>query len=145
MDITFNIPHVFHPGSSRDDNADALRALLDCLIRLNQVCIRSHAPLGLDHSGVRYGRTDIWDTIPALYQRGYGDCKSLTAALIAEYRLKGIECSPVFRWSDNPNGNGDVLYHILVMKQTRTSVEFEDPSKRCGMRDDEMSYFQGHY
>jgi hypothetical protein len=145
MDITFNIPHVFYPGSSRDDNADALRALLDCLIRLNQVFIRRHAPLGLYHSRVVYGRTEVWDTIPALYDRGYGDCKSLTAALIAEYRMKGIECSPVFRWIDSPRGDGAVLYHILVMKYgAGGNIEFEDPSKRLGMRANENAYFRGY-
>ncbi len=138
MDITFNIPHVFHPGSSQEDNAYALRDLLDCLIQLNLVYLRSNAALGLYHSGVRYGRTQIWDTIPALYERGYGDCKSLTAALIAEYRMKGIACSPVFRWIERGDGSGAVDYHILV----QTAKGFEDPSKVLGMGQNENAQFR---
>lgn len=131
MQITFNLPHVFFPGSPRDEDADALKALLDCLIQLNQDFLRKHSVPALYRSGVFYARTEIWDTIPALYSRGFGDCKSLTAALVAEYRMRGIDCRPVFRWIDGANGSKN--YHILV--QTREG--FEDPSKVLGMGQNE--------
>lgn len=135
MDITFSIPHAFYPGSSLELNAYALRALLDCLVRLNLVYLRAHAPLSLYHSGVRYGRTQIWDSIPALYERGYGDCKSLTAALVAENLHHGIQCAPVFR--SNPRSDGSKVsdYHILVQLG---DGRFEDPSKRLGMNADAL-------
>ncbi len=136
MDITFNVPHVFYPGSSHDENADALRILLDGLIRLNLAYLRHHSVPALYQSGVVYGRTEIWDTIPALYARKFGDCKSLTAALIAEYHVKGIEARPVFRF--NPRRDGGLDYHILV----QTGNQFEDPSKVLGMGRDENKHFR---
>jgi hypothetical protein len=76
---------------------------------------------------VRYGRTRVWETIPALYQRGFGDCKSLTAAYIAELQKRGMQADPVFRWIRTPEGGTD--FHILV----QTIRGFEDPSKVLGM------------
>lgn len=135
MQISFDLPHVFFAGSHPEDNAHALRALLDCLVTLNQAYLRNHAVAALYRSGVVYGRTKVWDTIPALYARGYGDCKSLTAALIAEYRLQGKACSPVFRWRERSNGVRD--FHILV----QCGDTFEDPSKVLGMGRDENRWF----
>jgi hypothetical protein len=86
---------------------------------------------------VVYGRTKLWEPIPALYQRGYGDCKSLTAALIAQYRKKRIACEPVFRWVRKPERQGETDYHILV----HTDKGFEDPSKVLGMGADENSNY----
>lgn len=129
MDITFSIPHVFYPGSDQDENAYALRALLDCLVRLNRGYLRSHSVPTLYRSGVRFGRTKEWDSIPALYAKKVGDCKSLSAALIAEYLEQGIPCRPGFRWI--PGSNGQMLYHILV----QTANGWEDPSKKLGMLD----------
>lgn len=136
MDITFNIPETFDPSSPGDLNASALRALLDCLIQLNRAYIRAYSPLGLYHSGVRYGRTKVWETIPALHERGYGDCKSLTCALIAEYREQGKAAVPCFRWIKNERGGTD--FHILV----QTNEGFEDPSKELGMGKDENRWFR---
>lgn len=139
MQITYNLPHVFFQGASKVENAQVLRILLDALIRLNEAFLRNHAVPGLYQSGVVYGRTQIWETIPALYARKYGDCKSLTAALIAEYRRKGIKCEPVFRWvgAKDPDRQGETDYHILV----QTAKGFEDPSKVLGMGRNENAYF----
>lgn len=135
MQITFDLPHVFFPGSDSEENAYALRALLDCLISLNRAYLRNHAVPALYQSGVVYGRTQVWDTIPALYQRGFGDCKSLSAALIAQYREAGKECRPVFRWVEKRNGVKD--FHILV----QVGRVFEDPSKVLGMGQNENAHF----
>lgn len=136
MKITFDLPYVFVPGASEADNAFALQKLLECLIHLNMGFLRAHSVPSLYRSGVVYGRTDDWCTIPSLYRLGYGDCKSLTAALIAEYRMQGIMCNPVFRFI--PNREGACDYHILV----QTSAGFEDPSKRLGMGQNENSWFR---
>jgi hypothetical protein len=127
MQISYDLPHVFYPGSSEEENAYVLRGLLEMLIYQNLGFLRNHHVPSLYSSGVVYGRTKIWDGIPALYKRGEGDCKSLTAALIAEYRKSGKRADPVFRWKTRPDGYKD--YHILV----RTKDGFEDPSKVLGM------------
>lgn len=127
MEIEFSLPHVFEGRSTDLDDGRALRVLLDALIRLNLAFLQSHSVPTLYRSGVRYGRTKIWDTIPALYARRYGDCKSLSAALIAEYLTKGVQCKPVFRFATNKDKSKD--FHILV----QTASGFEDPSKVLGM------------
>lgn len=137
MQITIDIPFAFYPGSSLEMNAEALRILLDSLVELNLVYLRSHALPNLYRSGVRYGRTQVWDTIPALYARKYGDCKSLTAARVAELRLAGIEARPVFRYNYRQDGSGSFDYHILV----QTPEGFEDPSKILGMGQNENRWF----
>lgn len=131
MDITYNIPHVFYPGSSLDENADALRILLDGLIRLNLAYLHHHSVPPLFKAGVVYGRTEIWDSIPALYQKKFGDCKSLTAARCAELRMKGVDAKPVFRFNPRLNGGG-LDFHILVQNP---DFSFEDPSKVLGMEE----------
>lgn len=135
MQITFNLPHVFNPSSSPLDNAYALRALLDCLINLDLAFLRLHPAPPLYKAGVRYDRTSWWETIPALYARKFGDCKSLSAALIAQYRRSRIPAEPVFRFVTNTDGSTD--YHILV----QCPSGFEDPSKVLGMGADENARF----
>jgi len=145
MQITFELPHVFSPSASAEENAYALRALLDCLINLNVAYLRSMVRKGvavppLYQSGVVYGRTTVWDTLPALYLRRYGDCKSLSAALIAQYRMRGIKADPVFRFNPRKDGSKALDFHILVQLGNGT---YEDPSKRLGMGTNELAWFQG--
>jgi len=128
MVIVFDLPHVFNPSAQRGENARALRVLLECLIALNRAHLLNHAERPLYRAGVVYGRTKEWQTIPALYKLGYGDCKSLTAALITEYREAGIPANPVFRWVINRK-TGFRDFHILV----QTDSGYEDPSKVLGM------------
>lgn len=140
MIFALDLPHVFNRNASRDENAAALRALLDCLIALNTAYLQEHNAAPLYESGVRYKRTNTWSTLPALYMRGYGDCKSLTAALVAERRKMGIPAAPVFRWV--PNSTGGISYHILV----QTPQGFEDPSRALGMGSNENGMLaQGDY
>lgn len=156
MHITFNVPHVFNVRASDVDNARALEAFLGCLVNLNIKHLQLHPEHELYKSGTRYGRTKLWEPIPALYKRKLGDCKSLTAARIAELRLKGIKCMPVFRF--HPRGNGMKDFHILVMfptynealkahaygadiQRTDLGAYFEDPSKKLGMGTNEVAKF----
>lgn len=151
MVISLDLPHVFYPGSNQVENALALRIMLDTLIRLNQEFLRYHRVRPLYQSGVRYGRTQIWDTIPALYKRTYGDCKSLACALVAERLNEGRQAGAVHRWihrcrfceypmvqgfcpahGKGPNVEGATDYHILVVNE---KGEFEDPSKVLGMNE----------
>jgi hypothetical protein len=135
MQIVFDLPHAFGLYANEDENARALRALLDCLTALNEGYLRFHNVMPLYKSGVRYGRTREWDTIPALYQRGYGDCKSLACALVAEYRKQGKIARAVYRWNERVD-NGIHDYHILV--QTADG-QYEDPSKILGMGANEFA------
>jgi len=138
MLISFNLPHVFNGTAPAEENAWSLQALLDCLVTLNRAYLRTHAVPPLYRSGVRYGRTSFWEPIPALYKRGYGDCKSLSAALIAEYQMAGIEAKPVFRWVKRSDGTSGTDYHILV----QTAKGWEDPSKVLGMGQNEWKWFR---
>lgn len=145
MEICIDIPHAFGQRSSDVQNAYALRALLDCMVDLNDAFLKltPNVPRLYD-SGVVYGRTKVWDTLPALYRRKYGDCKSLASALIAEYRRQGIEAVPVFRWYRNKKGGND--FHILVMVPGKNGYDrklFEDPSAKLGMGRDEVRKFYG--
>lgn len=137
MEITFDLPHVFHPEASREENALCLQSLLEMLIQINMIYRQRHAVPELYRSGVRYAKTQKWLTIPALYRDRKGDCKSLTAALVAEYRLANVFARPVFRFIERKNGNGILDFHILV----QTSTGFEDPSKMLGMPHSEIEKF----
>ncbi len=131
MDITFNIPHAFSPSSPEDENSDVLRVLLDCQVRLNLAYLRSHSVPALYRSGVVYGRTIVWESIPAILSRGYGDCKSLAPWLIAELLSQGIPSSPVFRFVRRNDGSNELDFHILVMRED--NQQFLDPSRELGM------------
>jgi hypothetical protein len=135
MIIAFNLSHLFNAGSADVSNARALRSLLECLTEINVQYLQEHPGFDLYQSGVRYGRTTLWETIPALVARGYGDCKSLTCALIAQYRVKGIQARPVFRFVKNQVGGRN--FHILV----QTMKGYEDPSRVLGMSDNENQWF----
>lgn len=140
--VVWNLPHVFNPNTPEVDNAWALESLLDCLIALNCSYLRYGGNVRIPklyQSGIYYKRTQIWDTLPSLYQRGYGDCKSLTAALIAQYTQQRIECAPVFRFIRRPDGSGSLDFHILV----QTAKGFEDPSKVLGMGKNEVAPIHG--
>lgn len=144
MRICFDLGPIFERQSSDVQNAFALRSMLDCLIRINVSYLKfaqKRVPR-LYASGVRYGRTDVWDSIPALYDRKFGDCKSLTAALVAEYYMQGIESKPVFRFAISQQRVRN--YHILVMVPKMSGYDkklFEDPSRKLGMGADELKYF----
>ena len=135
MEIAFNLPHVFGADSNSRDDAYALRTLLDCLVEINLAYLRHYPVPSLYRSGVVYGRTVLWEPIPALYHRKYGDCKSLSAALVAQYLMAGVNCRPVFRWAQRNDGGKD--FHILV----QVGNTFEDPSRKLGMGSDEVRKF----
>jgi hypothetical protein len=140
VNIEFNVPHVFSNRSSRTEDAEVLRVLLESLIAVNRVFVRHHTVKSLYRSGVVYGRTREWDSIPALMVRGYGDCKSVTAWRIAELREAGITATPVFRFMLRDNGFKD--FHILVkIIDKNNKTIWEDPSKALGMGQNENAHF----
>lgn len=136
MQIVINLENVFKPGANQVENALSLQNLLEYMIRENMNFLRRHPETpSLYRSGVIYGRTTWWEPIPALFRRKVGDCKSLTTALCAEYRLQGIWCRPVHRFYHRADGNTD--YHILL----ETETGWEDPSAILGMGAHENSRF----
>lgn len=134
--IAIQLPHVFLPGSSPEENADVLTALVESLVLIDRIYLRRRPGLPrLYDAGVRYARTDDWLPTPVLYWQKYGDCKSLTAARIAELREAGKQALVTTRFRESPGG---CMWHILVQTGPGT---FEDPSKKCGMPEDEWSMF----
>ena len=149
MQITFNLPHAFEPNSTKVANAYTLHAMLEMMVAINIAFLREHPKTPpLYESGVRYGRTLIWEVIPALYLpnkrrwvgRYYapgelggaqlGDCKSLGPARAAELRLSGRKCIVEHRFRDRPNDDGRLDFHILLL----TDSGYEDPSRVLGMK-----------
>lgn len=118
--VVFKIDRAFSPRASKETNARALEVLLAALCALDRLWLTSRRPLPLYSTPVYYARTMVWDTIPALYSRGFGDCKSLSACRVAELREAGTWCRPVFRFQGSPSAT---LFHILIM--------FEDGSWEC--------------
>jgi hypothetical protein len=125
---------VFFPGAADEDNALALQALLECLIAVDRVYLRRQGRRvpKLYNSHVRYARTKVWDSIPDLLARGYGDCKSLSAMYVAEMREAHGEraATPFFRFAVNPQTK-QKDFHILV----RVPKGWEDPSRKLGMEE----------
>ena len=141
MLINFNLSHVFFPGSDAVMDLQTARALQDCLIAQNLIYLTRARSLGiriprLYDSGVRYRTVDEWEPIPTLYQTGYGDCKNLAAALVAERRFYDrVDALPAFRWVENADHTID--YHILVQE----GATFRDPSLDLGMNGDDVARF----
>jgi hypothetical protein len=133
MQIVYNLSRVFDSQSSSLENAECLKALLDCLIACNLSYLRHHAAPKLYEAKIVYGRTQEWERIPDVIARGYGDCKSLSAWRIAELvhnRVYGGQIpKPVFRWSIRP-GTTIKDFHILIQ---RPDGEWECPSRVLGM------------
>lgn len=132
------------------------------MVAINLAYLRHHTAPGLYQSGVVYGRTTIWEPTPALYlpnkhrmpgsiyyqpfgsSKGEkrGDCKSLSAALVAEMLLKEIPVRPVFRFAIRPNTDGILDFHILLAVPPSISANgWKDPSRDLGMGADEVARF----
>ena len=140
MNVPFNLAAVFNADTSMVSNARVLRALLEVLIAADEEYLRTHAAPRLYASNVRYGRTNEWESIPDVIARGYGDCKSLSAWLVAERRVRDKKPADVtFRWLRNPKKGGVPDWHILVMGDHG----WEDPSKVLGMNMNENAYMSG--
>lgn len=129
--VVFGVDGAFNLRASKDQNAIALRALLDCLIALDSICLDSDPRLPtLYQSGVVYKLMPgnaAWDTIPTYIRRGYTDCKSLVAGRIAELRRVGNIAIPVFRHVTDGWGT---MFHILIL---HGDGRWECPSRNLGM------------
>ena len=140
MIIPFELSHEFSPGSTPEENTFALKVLLEALIALDVGYLRNHPNVPpLYAANIIYERTRNWMTMDVMLQTGYGDCKSLAAALIAERIVRNrIRCTPVFRDIQRSDGMRD--FHILVES---SPGKYEDPSKVCGMADYQLLNMTG--
>jgi hypothetical protein len=135
---SFELGRHFSPDSNPLENALVLEKLLRCLTDINvDYLARRHLTtcgggvIPLYHHPLRYNRTVVWDSIPALQARNYGDCKSLACAQVAECLHQGIAARPVFRFlPPNQTDTGQLQFHILSLID---GIGFHDPSKVKGM------------
>lgn len=130
-EIVFDDPHVFNPGSDPVEDATVLRAHLLDRVAVNLEYLRRHSVPALYQSGVVYGRTIKWLSIPAIRKLTYADCKSLAPWRIAEMIHYKIckDPKPVFRFAYRPNGGGIKDFHVLI----DTEKGLECPSRILGM------------
>lgn len=141
MLIGFNFDHLYYPGSDLVMDMQTAREMVEFLVRVNLIYLTRQRALGrpvkpLYHSGVRYKRVDEWEPIPTLYRRGYGDCKNLVAALIAQRRFElGKQTQAAFRWVENADHTFE--FHILCQED----ADFDDPSLKLGMDQAEVAKF----
>jgi hypothetical protein len=134
--IVFN-GHLFTSETSRPQSETILRFLLEGLTRANELYLSEHPNTPpLYASGVRYqpepyGEED-WDTIPVVYERGWGDCEDLACIRCAELRRAGLQCHPDFYISKREPLQ--LTYHIVVRIIAPNGRHIiEDPSAKLGM------------
>jgi len=115
----------------------AIKPLLDANVHLNQLILTAVPGIpGIYKSGVRYQEEnptqgyEDFALIPAILQRGWGDCDDLAPWRCAELRMRGEPAGIRIQWKRNPR-DGSKLYHIVVR---RANGDIEDPSLKLGMR-----------
>ncbi len=81
---------------------------------------------------------DVWQNIPTILKRGFGDCKDLACYLAAQRTVRdGILCRPMVKRKFF--NDGFALYHIIVKHEDRCRCGYcdanyeEDPSIVLGM------------
>jgi len=113
----------------------AIKPVLDALVLVNQLYLRTHDVPPLYQSGVRYknepeGSTEEFAAIPAIIKRGWGDCDDLAPWRVSELRNAGERAKIRIQWKRSKR-TGRKLFHIVVR---RANGAIEDPSYVLGMR-----------
>lgn len=125
---------------------NVIKPVLEALVLVDQMYLRLHRCPELYKSGVRYmeeplhqvtlghvgkaQRIEEFAAIPAVIERGFGDCDDLAPWRCAELREHGEPAKIRIQWKRNPE-NGMKLFHIVVRRANGT---IEDPSLLLGMR-----------
>lgn len=124
---------------------DAIKPVLESLVLIDQMYLRAHRVPPLYRSGVRYmeepaneatlggalpQRIEEFAAIPAVIERGWGDCDDLSPWRCAELREHGEPAKIRIQWKRHPQ-TGQKLFHIVVR---RADGSIEDPSLLLGMR-----------
>jgi len=111
-----------------------VRPLLEALVLVNRLYLRTHHVPPLYRSGVRYkqepddGTPEEFAAIPEVLRRGWGDCDDLAPWRVAELQEAGERARIRITWRRRPNGRR--LYHVVVR---RADGRVEDPSRLLGM------------
>lgn len=111
-----------------------VRPILEALVEINRLYLRSHHVPPLYRSGVRYeqepadGKPEEFAAIPQVLSRGWGDCDDLAPWRVAELQEAGEKASIRITWKRRRGGSR--LYHVLVR---RADGRIEDPSRILGM------------
>lgn len=132
-----------------------LMPILESLVKANQLYLRTHHVPKLYESGVRYEnepftkdpslpKLEEFALIPAIINRGWGDCDDLAPWRVAELREQGEKAKIRVSWKKYKGGK---LFHITV-RRGRNAVDpktgrrlvgpdgkplIEDPSRILGM------------
>lgn len=122
----------------------AIKPILEALVTADQLYIRTHHVPPIYQSGIRYMeepvnvakvsgetyRIEEFAAIPAVIERGWGDCDDVSPWRVAELREHGEPAKIRIQWKKNAE-SGQKLYHIVVR---RADGRIEDPSLLLGMR-----------
>ena len=124
---------AFNGTLDADESERDLSALLDCLVRIDELylLVYPNTPL-FRNTTVRYSEEppglEDWQDIATCLRMGNGDCEELSAWRIAELRVRyRVPARPIIIPQIQPNGR--YLYHIQVW----TPWGVEDPSRERGM------------
>ena len=137
---------IFTEAWSQTASEKVLDMILELLVQIDILYLRLNPKTPkMYESGVRYHHDSIKDewfsTCEALHER-LADCKGLSAWLVAEYRVSGIDpgakCCKKFAVIDDPTIGKLVLYHVMVQRSDGT---IEDPSRKLGMNKPEPDGF----
>ncbi len=127
----------------------AAKPILEATTLINQIYIKTHQVPPLYQSGVRYANEPAeWNfedfaIIPAILERGWGDCDDLAPWRVAELRQQGEKAKIRIQWKTVSGGSK--LYHIVVRRGPGVIVpahmrptgcedpNVEDPSLVLGM------------
>lgn len=118
-----------------------LAELLETLVKMDEICFLKYPSLpGVYASGVYYQREprgeENWQTVLALYRRGFGDCEDLASALTAEKRIRGGRPGVKAGFFYRRRPDGGTLYHIQQMNESGRMED--DPSARLGMMEQDL-------
>lgn len=121
-----------------------IKHVLEMNTELNQAYIQFHRVPYLYASGVRYQEEPLnlltmggkpfeniedFALIPAVIERGWGDCDDLAPWRCAELRNAGEHAKIRIEWKTHPVTRQRV-YHVLVRRE---NGDIEDPSLKLGM------------
>jgi len=124
--------------------ACVVRIELEALVQINQLYLATHRVPPLYTSGVRYQsepanyiklgnllvrRAEEFAAIPAVLERGWGDCDDLGPWRCAELRNSGEKAKMRVVWVKDKK-TGEKKFHVLVR---RANGAVEDPSHKLGM------------
>lgn len=120
-----------------------IRVLLEAVVQIDQLYLKTHKVPPLYLSGVRYKsepenwvklgnlcvkRVEEFASIPAILERGHGDCDDLGPWRCAELRNTGEKAKMRVVWVKN--AKGEKMFHVVVR---RANGAVEDPSHKLGM------------